>query len=123
LNTMLEAIEPTADATEAKLKKIRVLKSQLSEGASSLDVIYHLYRLMPANISLIDFDYDDNSGIVRFRGRAVRMSDVFKLTTILDESERFDNVDTRSVAKRRTREGEIVDFQLRCSFIPQGVKE
>jgi len=123
LNTMLEAIEPTADATEARLKKIRVLKSQLSEGASSLDVIYHLYRLIPANISLIDFDYDDSSGIVRFRGRALRMSDVFKLTTMLDESERFGNVDTRSVAKRRTREGEIVDFQLRCSFIPQGVKE
>lgn len=116
LDNMLKQIESTTMATEDKLKKLRVVKKQLSEGATSLDVIYHLYRLIPANISLIDFDYEDKDRVVRFRGTAVRMSDVFNLATILEKSDRFGNVQTGSVSKRQTREGELVDFQFRCNF-------
>lgn len=117
LENMLKQIEPQTKATEDKLRKLRVIEQQLSEEATSLDVIYHLYRLIPANISLIDFDYEDKDRVVRFRGTATKMSDVFNLATILEESDRFSNVQTRSASKRRTREAEVVDFQIWCNFM------
>lgn len=119
LNNMLKQIEPVTEATEDKLKKLRLIKQQLSEGSSSLDAIYHLYRLIPAKIFLVDFDYEDKDRAVRFRGTAGRMSDVFNLATILDKSDRFSSVQTSSVSKRQTRQDEVVDFQIRCIFIPK----
>jgi len=116
LKAMLKGVEPAAKAIEDKVKKIDILKAQLSEGASSLDVLYNLYKLIPSSISLLDFNYDNMTRAVRFRGKSQRMSDVFKLVTILEGSERFSKVETRSVVKRRTRQGEVVDFQIRCNF-------
>jgi Tfp pilus assembly PilM family ATPase len=119
LEAMLKQIEPRVSSTEEKLKKLDVLKEHFSQGASSLEAIYHLYKLIPGDISLVDFDYDDASRSVRFRGRAQRMSDVFKLTTTLEGSERFSNVQMRSVDEKRMQQGSVVDFQIRCSFIPE----
>jgi Tfp pilus assembly protein PilN len=65
---------------------------------------------------LLDFDYDDISKSVRFSGRAGRMSDVFSLVSVLENSDIFSNVQTRSVVQRRTMEGAAVDFQIRCNF-------
>lgn len=123
LKDMLKQIEPQAKATEDKLKKLRVIKQQLSEGTTSLDAIYHLYRLIPADIFLIDFDYEDKDRMVSFRATAPRMSDVFNLATILEKSDRFSNVQTRSASKSGTAEGEAVDFQIRCNFILEETKE
>ena len=119
IEAMLKDIEPIATVTEDKLKKLDIIKGQFSEGTSSLDVIVYLYKLIPANISLVNFDYDDKTYDVRFRGRAANMSDVFKLATILESSDKFKNVETRSVSKRRTSKGEIVDFQIRCNFLSE----
>jgi len=79
--------------------------------------IYNLYSIMPENISLIDFNYDDASRVVRFRGRAYKISDVFKLVSLLENSSSFSNVQTRSVAEKRTRASAAVDFQISCNFI------
>jgi hypothetical protein len=109
-------IEPVVKQTQEKLDKLRVIKSYISGGEASLDVIYKLYELMPQGIILVDFNYDDLTRAVRFNGRASRMSDVFKLVTVLEESEAFSNVQTRSVVQRQIADGELVDFQIRCNF-------
>jgi len=119
LKAMLKSVEPQAKALEDKIKKVDILKSQLSEGTSSLDVLYNLYKLIPSAISLLDFNYDDTTRVVRFRGKSQQMSDVFKLVTILEGSDKFSKVETRSVVKRRIRRGEVVDFQIRCNFAVQ----
>jgi Tfp pilus assembly PilM family ATPase len=116
LESMYSQIEKVSADTEEKLKKLRSIKSHIAEGESSLDVIYNLYFLVPEGIALLDFDYDDISKSVRFGGRAGRMSDVFSLVSVLESSEAFSNVQTRSVLQRRTREGTVVDFQIRCNF-------
>jgi Tfp pilus assembly PilM family ATPase/Tfp pilus assembly protein PilN len=109
-------IAPAVQLTEEKRQKLDAVKAYLSGGESSLDVIYRLYELMPADILLVDFNYDDSSKAVRFNGRAGRMADVFKLITVLEESDVFSNVQTRSVVQRQAREGSVVDFQIRCIF-------
>jgi Tfp pilus assembly PilM family ATPase/uncharacterized protein YoxC len=116
LESMYSQIEGVSAETEQKLKKLRSIKAYISEGESSLDVIYNLYSLVPGGIALLDFDYDDISKSVRFSGRAGRMSDVFSLVSVLENSDIFSNVQTRSVVQRRTREGAAVDFQIRCNF-------
>lgn len=117
MKNILKQIEPQAKATEDKLKKLRVVKQQLSEGATSLDAIYHLYRLIPANISLVDFDYEDKSRMVRFRGTAGSISEVYTLAGILEDSDKFSRVETPFARIRRSREGEVVDFQISCNFM------
>jgi len=116
LEFMYSQIDKTSSRIEAKLKKLRSIKAYLSEGESSLDVIYNLYDLIPAGISLLDFDYDDISKTVRFSGKAGKMSDVFSLVSVLEGSKVFSNVQTRSVVQRQTKEGAVVDFQIRCNF-------
>ncbi|MFC1807535.1 pilus assembly protein PilM [Candidatus Omnitrophota bacterium] len=120
LSLMLKKVAPAAEATEAKQKKLEIIREQFQGEASSLDAIYNLYKIIPNSISLIDFDYDDKARVARFRGRAKRLSDVFKLTTTLEGSEYFSNVQTRSVSSRRTQQGEVVDFQIRCNFKDRG---
>jgi Tfp pilus assembly PilM family ATPase/uncharacterized protein YoxC len=116
LQSMYGQIENVSTDTEEKLKKLRSIKSHLAEGESSLDVIYNLYALVPAGVSLLNFDYDDISKSVRFSGRAGKMSDVFSLVSVLEGSDIFSNVETRSVVQRRTKEDTAVDFQIRCNF-------
>jgi len=116
LELMYSQVEPTAGQVEAKFKKLRSIKAHLSEEASSLHVIYNLYSIIPENIFLLDFNYDDTSSVVRFRGRAHKISDVFKLVTLLESSVSFSNVQARSVAEKRTRGAATVDFQIRCNF-------
>jgi len=116
LEFMYSQINKTSNQIETKLKKLRSIKAHLSEGESSLDVIYNLYNLMPAGISLLDFDYDDISRAVRFSGKAGKMSDVFSLVSILESSKVFSNVQTRSVVQRQTKEGAVIDFQIKCNF-------
>ncbi len=117
LDSMYAQVESTAGKIEMKFKKLRSIKSEFSGEASSLHVIYNLYSIIPDNISLIDFNFDDASRVVRFRGRAQKISDVFKLVTLLESSESFSNVQTRSVAEKRTRGSAAVDFQISCNFI------
>jgi hypothetical protein len=119
---MLKEIGPVLKSTEDKLKRLKVVKQQFSEGSSSLDVLYNLYKLIPSNISLVDFEYDEDSRIVRFRGTATKMSEVFRLATILEESDRFSGVQTRSVSKLQTKE-ELIDFQIRCNFVTGEAKQ
>jgi len=114
---MYAQVESTASQVEIKSKKLDSVKEQLSGEASSLNVIYNLYSIMPEDISLIDFNYDDASRVVRFRGRAYKISDVFKLVSLLENSASFSNVQTRSVAEKRTRASAAVDFQISCNFI------
>jgi Tfp pilus assembly PilM family ATPase len=116
LELMYGRIEPTASRVEIKFEKLRSIKAQLSGEASSLHVIYNLYNLIPENISLLDFNYDDTSRVVRFRGTTRKISDVFKLVTLLESSASFSNVQTRSVAEKRSRGSAAIDFQIRCNF-------
>ena len=118
LELMYAQVELTANQVEIKSKKLDSVKEQLSGEASSLNVIYNLYSIMPENISLIDFNYDDASRVVRFRGRAHKISDVFKLVPLLENSASFSNVQTRSVAEKRTSASAAVDFQISCNFNP-----
>ncbi len=117
LKLMYSQVELAANQTEAKFKKLRSIKAQLSGEASSLNAIYNLYSIIPENISLSDFNYDDTSRVVRFRGRAQKISEVFKLVTLLESSKSFSNVQTRSVAEKRTRGSAMVDFQISCNFV------
>jgi Tfp pilus assembly protein PilN len=112
-------IEPVVSQAKAKKQKLDIIKTYISSKESSLDVIYRLYELIPAGISLVDFNYDDMSKTVRFNGRADRMADVFSLVGVLEESDAFSNVQTRSVLQRQIKDSSAVDFQIRCNFVIQ----
>jgi len=120
MKSMLGQLEPMTEVTEEKMERLDLVKNRFSEGTSSLDVILNLYKIIPGNVSLIDFDYDEDNHLLRFRGTALKMSDVFKLATLLESSGRFSKVETRSVNKRRTKTAELVDFQMRGIFITEG---
>ncbi|MFH1867811.1 MAG: pilus assembly protein PilM [Candidatus Omnitrophota bacterium] len=123
MKSLLQTIEPEAKKIEDRIIKLEAIKAQSAEGTSSLDAIYHIHWLIPPNISLIDFNYDEASGVVRFRGTAEKMSDVSKLPTILEKSEKFSNVQIRSAAMRRKQQGEVVDFQIWCNFTSKPIKK
>jgi Tfp pilus assembly PilM family ATPase/Tfp pilus assembly protein PilN len=123
LELMYSQIKNSVEQTEEKIKKINSVKAYLSQEESSLDVIYNLYTLIPAGIQVLDFNYDDLEKKVRFNGIANKMSDVFNMITVLEDSNAFSNVHAQSLAQRDARGGAVVDFQMRCNFQDEKSKQ
>ncbi|MFH1645807.1 MAG: pilus assembly protein PilM, partial [Candidatus Omnitrophota bacterium] len=123
LSAIYEKIKPQASIVEEKVKKLDIVKSGSKEGVSSLDAIYNLYKIIPPNITLVDFDYDAEKRFVSFRGTASRMAEVLKLNALLEASGRFKNVESRSLSERRLAGIQVIDFQIRCNFSSKAEKK
>lgn len=123
LTDMYKKIAPQASIVEEKTRKLNIVKASFKEGVSSLDVIYSLYKIIPSNITLVDFDYDSEKMLASFRGTAPSMADVLKLNSLLEGSGKFKNVESRSLSERRLSGILVIDFQIQCNFLNKVKKE
>ena len=79
-------------------------------------MLYALHQIMPAEVSLLSLDYDEDSQVT-LRGQAPELNSVFALVGKLEESEVFKNfnVKVRYATKKKIQESEIIDFEIACS--------
>ena len=92
---------------------INIIKKQLDMRGTSVDVIRELYRLIPANISLTIFDFEENKSCT-LRGTSDELSNVFAFITILENSQYFENVTVRYATKRAVKRKTLTDFEIVC---------
>ena len=104
---------PKVQGLTTMINNINVVKNQLDMRGTSIDVIRELYKLIPSDISLTIFDFEDGSTCT-LRGTADELSNVFKFITILENSAYFKNVKVRYATKRVIKRQILTDFEIIC---------
>lgn len=116
LDRRLAKIGPEAKRIEQMSMKLQVISDRLDVEGSALEVLRELYRIVPKEISIGIFIFEEDKGVT-LRGTSKTMSDVFKFVTILEGSSFFEKVRARYASKRKVKEVEVTDFQINCPLV------
>ncbi|MFH1655813.1 MAG: pilus assembly protein PilM [Candidatus Omnitrophota bacterium] len=113
IEAALEEIKPSVKMAEQATQKLSLIRKHLTATDTSIDIIYELYNILPAQMSLNVFSLDEQDNIT-LQGVSNQMSDIFSFQSSLEKSTHFKNVEVKYASKRRTREGEMTDFRITC---------
>ena len=113
LKIEIDKVHPEANSLEEIKKRLEIVREQVGIPVSSIDALYELYRIAPAQITLNSFSFDENNQVV-IKGQAQDLSDVFKFVTTLEKSDYFQGVSVKSATKRKTPSAEVADFEIIC---------
>ena len=113
LDAELAKVNPTAKETQDIKNKIAIIKAQLDDEHSCLEVLREIHEITPPNIYLINFMFEDEKEVI-LKGNAPSMSLVFSFVPILNKSEFFENAQVKYATQRKTRRGELTDFEIIC---------
>lgn len=114
LKQELSKVEKEVRPLEKIENRMKLMQRGLIERPSSLEALYEVQQVLPGNVSLASFNYENKEIILR--GQAQELNSVFSLTGLLEKSEVFRdfNVKVRYATKRKTENGEVVDFEIIC---------
>jgi len=115
IEARLKAIEPEVKRLTTLKENIELIQNQLRFEGSSIDVIRQLYTLLPGDVSLTLFEFEDKMRVL-LRGTAGNLSEVFNLLPILEESPYFENVTINYATKRTSKQREFADFEIICNL-------
>lgn len=116
LKTELSKIEGEAKPLEDIEKRFTLIEKRAFKRTSTLDILYDLHKIIPAQISLTNFNFEDNSQIL-LRGQTSELNAVFMLVSKLKESGIFQKftIKVKYATNKKTKQGETVDFEIICS--------
>jgi len=100
----------------SKLKKITVIKSYLDSRKLPVVFLDELQKAVPEEIAIKSIRVNEQ-GRVTLRCQAVRLSDVFKFVTTLENVKYFRDVQTKYTRKVQLKEREVTDFELDLSLL------
>lgn len=115
IKSELNKISQEAIPLEEIEKRVKLLESRAQKKVSSLDTLYEIHKVMPLEISLVNFNYEEDIRIT-MRGETPELNPVFAFVSGLEKSPVFNNfnVKVRYATKKKTQVGEIVDFEIIC---------
>ena len=116
LKIELDKVAKEAAPLEEIEKRFKAMESQTLKKPSSLDILYELHQVMPEQISLINFSYEEGEQVI-LSGQTPQLNSVFAFVLQLEKSAIFKNfsIKVRYATKKKTQVGEIVDFEIVCS--------
>jgi Tfp pilus assembly protein PilN len=92
-------------------QKINIVRQYWGVKQSVLSSLYELSRACPENITITNFSWEWQKSF-SVRGYASEMSDVSGFVSILEKSGLFKAVETRYMRRRKSKDKEVVDFEL-----------
>lgn len=115
LKTELSKITKEARPLEEIEKRLKFIEARSQKEVSSLDMLYELHQVMPAQINLANLIYEEDGEVI-LRGQAQELDFIFAFVAGLEKSTVFKNFDikVKYATKRKTTAGEIVDFEIAC---------
>lgn len=113
LKLELNTINTEAKPLEELVNRYRFMEKQLKKKPSALDMLCELHKSIPASVSLINFNYEENNQIV-LRGQTQDLSSVLNFITNIETSSVFKNFNTklRYVTQKKIRQTEFIDFEI-----------
>ena len=115
LEDKISKIEPEVARLSKVKESTELINSQLMFEGSSIDTIRELYKILPKDISLTLFEFDDKDRIL-LRGTAKELSSVFNLLPTLEKSPYFENAKINYATKRTFKHTEFADFEIVCQM-------
>lgn len=115
LKAELNEVRKDTKPLEEMEARSMMLQDRLLKRPAIQDVIYTLHQVVPDQVSLANFIYEENGEVV-LRGQAKELDSVFTLVSELEKSPLFKNfsIKVKYAAKKSSQSGEIVDFELAC---------
>ena len=116
LKSELVKVAGEARPLEELENRFKIVGEQSRKKPSSLDILYELHRIIPANISLSSLSYEEDEQVI-IHGQTAELDSVFAFVSELEKSTVFKTlaVKVRYATKKKTASGEVVDFQILCS--------
>lgn len=115
LRSQLDQAAQEAKPLEEIEKKLKAVEGQRQNGPGCLEALHELYRIIPQQLSLTMFGYDQG-GSVTIRGASPELNLVFDLVTRLEKSSVFSGsaVKVQYATNRATTDGLTIDFEIIC---------
>lgn len=115
LNIEIKETESEAKGIRLLLGQTQLIRNGLDVSSSGIEVVTELYEIVPPEISLTFLELEEKEKLI-LRGVASTMSDIFKLSAALEESNRFKSIELKYAAQKKIRGVELTNFQLVCSL-------
>ena len=115
LKIELDKISKEAKTLDELERRFVLLESEAKYKLAVLEILYELHKIMPKDIYLSSFVYEDDRQIA-LRGQTPELNYVLELVSALEKSKAFGNFTSklRYATKKKTQTGEIIDFELIC---------
>jgi hypothetical protein len=109
----LNKIEKDARAIGELQKRIEFVEKSHQKKPSALDILYELHQIIPAEVILTDFSYDESGQIV-LRGQTPQMNNVFEFVTQLEKSAVFRGfeIKVKYSSNKKSSVGDLIDFEI-----------
>ncbi|NQT00153.1 MAG: pilus assembly protein PilM [Candidatus Omnitrophica bacterium] len=116
LEQEIRRIAPGAQQLEIMSEKIELIEKRKRLAGSSIDVLRELHTLTPANISFSSFSYDEEKGLVEFRGISEGMPEILQLVKAMEKSTYFKSAQLKYARAKKTKDADLIDFKIECSL-------
>jgi Tfp pilus assembly PilM family ATPase/Tfp pilus assembly protein PilN len=114
LDREIKRIAPKALQIEQMLKKIEMIKKQIRVKGSSIDILHRLPDLVPVDIALSSFNYDEESRIVTLQGISTDMPEIFEFISALKKPGFFQKVQLKYARESKKKAGIGTNFKIEC---------
>lgn len=115
VNGEYEKFHQEVSVLKAKADKIKIINDFLDKRMLSLDVVYELYLKIPKDVYLTGIQMVDENTL-SIQGISETASKVYKLRTMLQESELFESVEVKSQSARKDRGKDVAGFEMDISL-------
>jgi len=115
LKSELSKISKQAKPLEDIERRFDLLETRALSKPSSLDILYELHQIIPAQLTLVSLSYEENKQVL-LRGQSPELNSLFAFVQQLEKSGVFEsfNIKVRYATKKRTSSGDLVDFEIEC---------
>lgn len=127
LEKRIQAVEPAARASIEKQRQLLIIKSQVDEPATPLELLAEIAARSPGGMNITRYEYDEEDGIT-LQGRAYSESSPARLAQILrelglDEFPQFK--ETQSFGWRPVKEFDqtVYEFTIESPFPQEGEED
>jgi len=109
----LNKIEKDAYSIGELQKRIEFVEKSHQKKPSALDILYELHQIIPAEVVLTNFSYDESGQIV-LRGQTPQMNNIFEFVTQLEKSAVFRGfeIKIKYASNKKSSAGDLIDFEI-----------
>lgn len=109
----LSKIEKDARLLGELQERMEFVEKSQQKKPSALDILYELHQIIPAEVVLNSFSYEDSGQIV-LRGQTPQMNNVFEFVTQLEKSAVFRSfeIKVKYASNKKSAAGDLIDFEI-----------
>ena len=106
---------PQALKVEEALRQMEFIKERLHRRGRLLDSTAAMAKVTPAGVDWSGLTFSQEDGLI-LKGTSVELPKIYEFIAALNNTSLFGNVEERRVAKRKSGDRDVTDFEISCPF-------